>query len=55
MLLCTKDRADKVIDGTADKLTLAQIKKNLLDQIIVFKITNIHCEDYMSKGAWEPL
>ena len=44
MLLCTKDKADKVIDGTANKLTLEQIKKrlnSLLDQIIVFKITNI--------------
>ena len=44
MLLCNKDKADKVIDGTVDKLTLAQIKKrlnNLLDQIIDFKITNI--------------
>ena len=26
-MLCTKDRADKVIDGTRDKLTLEQIKK----------------------------
>ena len=44
MLLYNKDKADKDIDGTVDKLTLAQIKKrlnNLLDQIIDFKITNI--------------
>ena len=36
-MLCIKDRVDKVIDGTADKLTLEQIKKklnNLRDDII---------------------
>ena len=40
-MLCTKDRADKVIDGTRDKLTLEQTKKilnNLSDEIIDFNI-----------------
>ena len=40
-MLCTKDRADKVIDGIRDKLTLEQIKmtlNNLPDEIIDFNI-----------------
>ena len=31
-MLCTKDRAYKVINGTADKLILEQIKKNNLQK-----------------------
>ena len=48
-MLCNKDRADKIIDGTADKLTLTQIKKklyNISNEIIDFNITNI--QDYMT-------
>ena len=53
-MLCTKDRADKVINGTADKLILEQIKKNnLLNEIINFNITNI--QDYMTKETCKPL
>ena len=55
-MLCTKDRADKIINGTANKLTLVQMKKkmdNLPDEIIDFDISNI--QEYVTNEAWKAL
>ena len=55
-MLCTKDRADKFINRTANKLTLVQMKKkmdNLPDEIIDFDISNIQV--YVTNEAWETL